>query len=113
MTKLSGVDGAVINYCVFSVLIMYKVVAGSRLPCMIVFCVCCSTICMVVVLNTAVQLLSQSVPMEINGLFRSGKMCAFLARSGRHIRGINAVWVDEIIFPFGILILIGVVVIVL
>ena len=98
---------------VFSMLIMYKVVAGSRLPCMIVCCICWSTIFTVVALNTAVQLLSQSVPMEINGLFRSGKTCACLARSGRHIFGSNAMWVDVIILPFVILIGIGVVAIVL
>ena len=68
---------------------------------------------MVVEVNTAVQLLSHSVPMDINGFFRSGKMCACLARSGRHICGSNVVWVDVIIFPFVILIGIGIVVIIL
>ena len=110
---LSGVDGVVINCCVFSMSIIYKVVAGSWLPCMIVCCVCWSTIFTVVTLNNAVQLLSQSVPMDINSLFRLGKLCACLARSGRHVCGSNVVWVNVIILTFGILIEIGVVVIVL
>ena len=50
--------------------------------------------------------------MEIKGLFRSGKVCACLDRSVRYVCGSNDVWVDGMIFPFGILIGIGVVVIV-
>ena len=113
MTKLSGVDGAAINCCVFPMSIMYKVVAGSRLLCMIVFCVFWSTIFTVVALNTAVQLLSQSVLMDINGFSRSWGKCACLDQSGRHVYGTNAVWVDVMIFQFIILIGIGAVVIVL
>ena len=92
---------------------MYKVVYGSRLPCMIVCCICLSTIFTFVALNTAVKLLSQSVLIEINGLFRSGETCACLARSGRNVCGRNSMWGDVMILPFVILIGISVVVIVL
>ena len=45
--------------------------------------------------------------MDMRGLVSLGKMCAFLAGSGRFCCGKSAMSVEEIMSPFGILIGIG------
>ena len=57
--------------------------------------------------KTAIQLLSQSEPIDVRFFFRPGNMCALRALSGRLCCGSNYMWGDVMISPFGILIVIG------
>ena len=57
--------------------------------------------------KTAIQLLSQRVPIDMRGFFRPVNMCAWRALSGRLCCGSSAIWDDVMISPFSILIGIG------
>ena len=87
--------------------IMYNVVIGSLWTCVIIFRVVWSYIVTLYVSKTAMQLLSQRVPMDMIGFCRPGKMCALRALSCRLCCGSNSMWVDLMISPFVILIGIG------
>ena len=88
-------------------LIMYKVVFGSPWPCMTICLVDLSKIVTLFSSKTAIQLLSQRVPIDTRGFCRPGHMCAWRALSGRLCCGSSAMWDDVVISPFGILIGIG------
>ena len=88
-------------------LIMYKVVFGSLWPCMTVCLVELSYIVTLFSSKTAIQLLSQSVPIDMRGFCRPGNMCAWRYLSGRLCWGSSVMWDDVMISPFGILIGIG------
>ena len=47
------------------------------------------------------HLLLQSVPIEMNGLVRYGKMWSRLAASGRFVCGRSAIWVEEMMALLG------------
>ena len=87
--------------------IMYNVVIGYLWPCMTIFLVFWSYIVTLFASKTAIQLLSQRVPMDMSGFYRPGKMCVSRALSVRLCFGSNAMWVNVMISPFGILIGIG------
>ena len=57
--------------------------------------------------KTAIQLLSQSVPIDMRGFCSPGNMCAWRAFSGRLCWRSSAMWDDVMISPFGILLGIG------
>ena len=57
--------------------------------------------------KTAIQLLSQRVPIDMRGFCRPGNMCAWRALSGRLCWGSSEMWDNVMISPFGILIGIG------
>ena len=57
--------------------------------------------------KTVIQLLSQSVPIDMRGFYRPGNMCAWRALSGRLCWGSSAMWENVMISTFGILIGIG------
>ena len=88
-------------------LIMYKVVCGSLWPCMTICLVDLSYIVTLFSLKTAIQLLSQRVPIDMRGFCRPGNMCAWCALCGSLCCWSNAMWDDVMISPFGILIGIG------
>ena len=88
-------------------LIMYKVVFGSLWPCVTICLVNLSYIVTFFSSKTEIQLLSQSVPIDVRGFCRPGNMCAWRDFSGRLCWGSSAMRYDLIIYPFGILIGIG------
>ena len=51
--------------------------------------------------KTVMHLLLQSVPIEMSGLVRCGKMWARLAASGRFVCGKIAIWVEEMMYSLG------------
>ena len=57
--------------------------------------------------KTAIQLLSQSVLIDMRGICRPGNMCALCDLSGRLCWGSSAMSDDVMLSPFGILIGIG------
>ena len=88
-------------------LIMYEVVFGSLWPCMNICLVNFSQIVTLFSLKTAIQLLSQSVWIDMRGFCRPRNMCAWRALSGKLCWGSSAMWDDVMISQFGILIGIG------
>ena len=57
--------------------------------------------------ESLIQLLSQSMSIDMRGFCRPGNMCAWLTLSGKLCWGISAMWDDMMISPFYILIGIG------
>ena len=57
--------------------------------------------------KTAIQLLSQSVTIDMRGFCGPGNMCAWRALSGKLCWGNSVMWYDVMISPFGVLIGIG------
>ena len=88
-------------------LIMYNVVFGSLWPCMTICLVYLSYIVTLFSSKTAIQLLSQRVPIDMRGFCRPGNMCAWRALCGRLCCGSSAMWDNVMIYPFVILIGIG------
>ena len=97
--KLSGRGGDVISVGVYVILIMYNVVTGSRWPVITVWWVSLSYMVTWLVSNTVMQLLSQSVPIDMNGLARCGNMWESLATPSRFVCGRSAIWVEEMMSP--------------
>ena len=94
----------VIDFSGAVMLIVYNLVLGSLCPCMTICLVVLSYIVTRFSSKTAIQLLSQRVPIYMRGYFTPGKVCDLFALSGRLCCGSNATWVDVMISPFGILI---------
>ena len=87
--------------------IMCNEVIGYLWPCMIIFRVVFLYFVTLSASNTTMSLLSHRLPIDMSDFCRPGKMCALCELSGRLCCGSNAMWVDLMISPFGILIGIG------
>ena len=57
--------------------------------------------------KTVMQLLLQSVPIEMSGLVRCRKMWACLAASGIFVCGRSVIWIEEMMSPLGKVMVMG------
>ena len=104
---MSGILCSGVDFSGTFMLIIYNVAQGSLWPCMTICLVVLSYTVTLFSSKTAIQLLSQRVPIYMRGFCRPRKMCSLRALSVRLCCGINDTWVNVMISPLGILIGIG------